>query len=84
MKDLGKASNVLGIHIDYDYQNGVIKLDQRKHTEAILRRFRMFDSDPVKLPKDPNQRLTKTMSPTSDDELQRMENIPYQEAVGSM
>lgn len=84
MKDLGNASNILGIRIDYDQRNGVIKLDQRKYTEAILRRFKMFDCDPVKLPKDPSQRLTNEMSPKSDDEIQRMKNVPYQEAVGSV
>ncbi|XP_055308382.1 adenylyl cyclase 78C-like, partial [Sitodiplosis mosellana] len=84
MKDLGTASNVLGIHIDYDYRNGVIKLDQRKYTEAILRRFNMCDCDTVKLPKSPSERLTKDMSPTTEDEIRKMSNVPYQEAVGSI
>lgn len=84
MKDLGSAANVLGIHIDYDQKKGVIKLDQRKYTEAILRKFRMFDCDPVKLPKDPNQKLTKEMSPANDTEYKQMDSVPYQEAVGSI
>lgn len=84
MKDLGTASNILGIHVDYDFKRGIIQLDQSKYIEAILRRFNMFDSNPVKLPKDPNQRLTNEMSPITENEIQKMENIPYQEAVGSM
>lgn len=84
MKDLGNASNVLGIRINYDHRNGVIKLDQRGYTEAVLHRFNMFFCDPVKLPKDPNQRLTNEMSPTNAEEFRKMENVPYQEAVGSI
>lgn len=84
MTDLGLANNVLGMRIDYDRQKKVICLDQRKYTEAILRKFRMFDCDPVKLPMDPNQKLTKEMSPKTDCEYEQMQSIPYQEAVGSI
>lgn len=84
MKDLGQASNILGINIVIDRVNHSISLDQRKYTEAVLRRFKMHDCEPVKLPLDPNQRLTREMSPSNDDEANQMLSIPYQEAVGSI
>lgn len=84
MKDLGNASNVLGIRIEYDKRRGTINLDQQKYAELVLRRFNMFDCDPVKLPSDPNQKLTREMSPSSENEIKQMGTIPYQEAVGSI
>lgn len=84
MKDLGSATNVLKIQIEYDRKNGIIQLSQRKYAEYILRRFNMFDCTPIKLPSDPNQRLTMEMAPSTDDEIEQMKNIPYQEAVGSI
>lgn len=84
MKDLGEATSVLGIRINYDHEKAIITLDQRKYTEQILRRFNMFDCDPVKLPSDPNQKLTSEMSPTTEEQFEQMKSIPYQEAVGSI
>ncbi|XP_031617619.1 secreted RxLR effector protein 161-like, partial [Contarinia nasturtii] len=84
MKDLGTASEVLNIRIKYDRQKGILSLDQRKYAEEILRRFNMFDCDPVKLPSDPNQKLSSKMSPTTENELRQMEIIPYRGAVGSI
>lgn len=84
MKDLGSATNVLGIQIEYDRKNGVIHLSQRKYAEQVLKRFNMNDSTPVKLPSDPNQRLTMEMAPSNKEQLEEMKNIPYQEAVGSI
>lgn len=84
MKDLGSASNVLNIQIDYDRRNGVLQLNQRKYTEQVLKRFNMFECDSVKLPSDRNQRLTLEMSPSTDEQREQMKNVPYQEAVGSV
>ena len=68
MKDLGAAKSILGIRIDYDFEKGVLSLDQQKYTESILRKFRMLDCDPVRLPSDPNQKLTALISPTTEEE----------------
>lgn len=84
MKDLGKATSVLGMRIDYNQSKGMISLDQQKYTELVLRRFNMFECDPVKIPSDPNQKLTKDMSPSCDSEVEQMKLVPYQEAIGSI
>lgn len=84
MKDLGSASTVLNIQIEYDRKNGILQLNQRKYTEQVLKRFNMFECDAVKLPSDPNQRLTMEMAPSTDEQREQMENVPYQEAVGSI
>lgn len=40
----------------------------------------MSDCTPIKLPSDPNQRLTLEMSPTTDEQRDEMKRIPYREA----
>lgn len=82
MKDLGKASNILGIRIQRNEQLGTISLDQQNYAEAILRRFNMDDCNPVKTPVDINQRLTSEMSPKSAEQIKEMQNVPYRESVG--
>lgn len=84
MKDLGQANSCVGIRITRNRNEGKIFLDQKKYIEEILAKFRMQDCNPVKTPSDPNQKLTKTMSPQSDEEANEMSNVPYQEAVGSI
>lgn len=84
MKDLGEAHSCVGLRITRDRNNGKIYLDQQQYTEEILTRFNMFDCKPVATPADPNQKLTKAMSPKDEAELQDMSQIPYQEAVGSI
>lgn len=39
---------------------------------------------PAQTPEDPNQRLTKTKSPSSEEEKLELSKIPYREAVGSL
>ena len=41
MKDLGEASNVLGIQILHNRPNGISRLSQQKYIECILERFNM-------------------------------------------
>ena len=50
MKDLGKASYVLGINILRDRANGVLKLSQRAYIEKILKRFNMHNYKSTKAP----------------------------------
>lgn len=84
MKDLGEASNCIGMRINRDKKQGTITLDQKKYTEQIIDKFNMNDCYPVKNPVDSNQKLTKDMTANTSDETKEMQNIPYQEAVGSL
>lgn len=44
----------------------------------------MSDSNPVSIPIDPNQILSNEMCPSSEADKKTMQDIPYQEAVGSL
>lgn len=81
MKDIGAVSSVLGMHIVRN-TDGSISIDQKQYLKDVLHRFNMTDSNPVNTPMDPNQRLSKDMCPTSDEERAEMASIPYQEAIG--
>lgn len=83
MKDMGVASNCVGLHITYG-QNGDIRLDQSAYIKEILSRFNMADCKPVSTPSDTNQKLSIDMCASSKEDQEAMSNIPYQEAVGSL
>lgn len=82
MKDLGEAHSVLGMRIQKS--NGSIKVDQIKYIEEVLKRFSMYDCNPVCSPVDVNQKLSLDMCPKTDKEKEEMKNVPYMEAVGCL
>ncbi|KAK9680706.1 Reverse transcriptase (RNA-dependent DNA polymerase) [Popillia japonica] len=80
MKDIGKAKHCIGLNITYDEEIKAISLDQSKYIKEILATFGMAACKPAATPSDPSQRLSVRMCNT--DEV--IENVPYQEAVGSL
>ncbi|XP_062544965.1 uncharacterized protein LOC134211764 isoform X1 [Armigeres subalbatus] len=82
MKDLGKASSCLGIRINRE--KSAVALDQEAYIESILARFNMQSCKSVSTPMNPSVKLTKTMTPQSADDFDKMKRVPYQEAVGSL
>ena len=82
MKDMGKASQCLGMRIVVN--DNSISLDQEHYVESILERFGMADSSSVSTPLNKSEVLSHDMSPTNDSQKERMKNVPYQEAVGSL
>ena len=46
MKDLGDASFVLGIQIQRDRSQGILRLSQRSYIDKLLKKFGMQDSKP--------------------------------------
>ncbi|KAK9754423.1 Reverse transcriptase (RNA-dependent DNA polymerase) [Popillia japonica] len=80
MKDIGKAKHCIGLNITYDEKIKAISPDQSKYIKEILVTFGMAACKPAGTPSDPSQRLSDRMCNT--DEV--IENVPYQEAVGSL
>ncbi|KAK9687810.1 Reverse transcriptase (RNA-dependent DNA polymerase) [Popillia japonica] len=80
MKDIGKAKHCIGLNITYDKEIKAILLDQSKYIKEILATFGMAACKPAATPSDPSQRLSVRMCNT--DEV--IENVPYQEAAGSL
>src|SRR5271154_7105120 len=84
LTDLGPANWLLGIKITWDLANKSISLLQHSYIEAILTRFNFDDLKPSAIPIDPSVPLLKSQSPSKLEDIARMKNVPYQEAVSSL
>ncbi|GJV10697.1 retrotransposon protein, putative, ty1-copia subclass [Tanacetum coccineum] len=84
MKDLGEAAYILGIKIYRDRSRWLIGLCQSAYIEKILKRFHMENSKRGSIPIQEKLRLSKSQGASTPAELQRMQNVPYASAVGSI
>ena len=84
MKDLGDAMYILGIRIYRNRSRRLIGLCQAKYIEKILKKFNMWDSKRDFIPFKHGIHLSKSMSPKTYDERERMNKIPYASAIGSL
>lgn len=84
MKDLGEATHILGIKIYRDRSRRLIGLSQSTYIDKVLNRFNMQDSKKGFLPMSHGISLCKNQCPSTQDERDRMSQIPYAEAIGSI
>ena len=84
MKDLGAANYILGMEIKRDQVKRKLWLNQRKFVEAILHRFNMQDSKPVKVPTPVGARLSTKQCPKTQEKEEDMSRVPYASVVGSL
>jgi len=84
MKDMGEARYVLGVEIIRDRPRKLLSLCQKAYIEKVLERFRMHFSKPVDTPVEKGLTLSLEQCPTTDDEKQKMSNVSYAGAVGSL
>jgi hypothetical protein len=84
IKDLGPTTYLLGIKVDYDRENRVMRLSQTQYILDMLARFKMEDCYPVGTPMDPGSGaiLTKYVPNKADNK--EMKNVPYMNAVGAL
>ena len=82
--DLGALHWILGIEVQRIREERKLLLSQRSYIDSILRRYGFFDLKPISTPMDPNIRLTSAQSPTATDDIAKMRDIPYHEAIGSL
>ncbi|KAL0373884.1 UNVERIFIED_CONTAM: Retrovirus-related Pol polyprotein from transposon TNT 1-94 [Sesamum radiatum] len=84
VKDMGKASYILGIKFYRDRSRRMLGLTQSLYIEKALKRFKMENSKRGFLPMRRGIKLSKKQSPKTNEELKRMSDIPYASAVGSI
>ena len=84
LTDQGSANWLLGIKIRQDLTNKTISLSQHAYIEAIITRFNFNDLKPLSVPIDPSVPLSKTQSPSKLEDVAKMKNVPYREAIGSL
>ena len=84
LTDLGAANWLLGIKVTRDLVNKTLSLSQHVYIKAILTRYNFDDLKPSSIPIDPSAPLTKSQSPSKLEDIAKMRNVPYREAVGSL
>ena len=84
LTDMGPVSWLLGIKIHQDFANRTLSLSQHTYIEAIIKRFNFNDLKPLATPIDPAIPLSKTQSPSKLEDIAKMKNVPYREAVVSL
>ena len=84
MKDLGKASFVLGIKILRVHSQGILRLSQESYIDKVFDRFDMKDSKPGETLIAKGDKFSLKQCPNNDLERIEMQKIPYALAVGSL
>ncbi|GJZ44544.1 retrotransposon protein, putative, ty1-copia subclass [Tanacetum coccineum] len=84
MKDLGEATFILGIKIYRDRSRRLIGLCQSAYMDKILKRYRMDNSKRGYIPMQERLDLNKSQGAQTPNEVNRMKNVPYASAVGSI
>jgi len=77
MQDLDEAKMFLGLCIEREPMNGIMKLSQQKYINAVLKRFGMEECNPISTPMEPNLQLKKS-------EIDQNLNKPYREMIGCL
>lgn len=57
IKDKGKLQNFLGLEIEYNREEGIIKLNQRRYVESLLKKFGFEGCSSTAIPIDPGLKL---------------------------
>ncbi|KAK9044682.1 hypothetical protein V6N11_058576 [Hibiscus sabdariffa] len=84
MKDLGEATYTLGVKIYRDRSRRLLGLSQSTYIDKVLKRFNMEASKKGFLPMTHGISLSKEMCPSTSQERERMSQIPYASAIGSI
>jgi transposase InsO family protein len=83
-RDLGHTRFLLGVAIERDRPTRTLKLHQRQFILDLLNKFGMSDCKPVLTPLPPKLVLSHTMSPSTQEDIDFMSQVPYLSAVGSL
>jgi hypothetical protein len=84
MSDIGDLCYFLGIEVKRDRNKRTLHLSQTKYIKEILWKYKMMDCNPTGTPYEISIKLSKEMSPKNTEQQQEMENVPYQNVVGSL
>ena len=83
MKDLGEVSNLLGMNVTRNRQEGWLKIDQERYIQDILKRYNMESCHSTTTPATPGEILTKEDCAAEGQQLDPTTH-PYRSIVGSL
>ena len=81
---MGEARYVLGVEIFRNRAKKLLDLSQEAYINKILERFRMHYSKLVDTPIEKGLSLSINQCPKTDKEKERMSNVSYASAIGSL
>jgi len=84
MKDIGEARYVLGVEIVRNRSKKILGMCQEAYIKRVLERFSMHHSKPVDTPVEKSLTLSLDQCPKTDQEKEKMKDVPYDSAVGSL
>ena len=84
MKDMGKASHILGMRIQRERSKKILYLCQTTYIDKVLQRFNMDKGKALSCPLPSYVKLSKHDCPMCDEDKAEMNKLPYMSAVGSL
>ena len=81
MKDLGAATKILGMQIIRARHSKTLLISQADDVKKVLTRFNVEDSKPVTTLLSAHFKLSKSLEPITDADINYMKKIPYSSAV---
>jgi hypothetical protein len=82
--DIGRLKYCLGFEIDRDRDCKTLKMHQSAYISSIIKRANMESCKIATTPGNPSLKLSKSMCPTSIDDIEYMKKVPYRQLVGAM
>jgi histone deacetylase 1/2 len=79
MKDLGELHFFLGMEVERNHDERLLRINQIKYLKEILKCFRMEDCKPIGVPFDLKVKLRNNMDGNDESK-----GFPYQQAIGSL
>lgn len=82
MKILGKTKLLLGV--EFEEINGKVCIHQQRYITKICQQFKHFNPPVTSLPIVKGIILSKAQCPTTEEERQEMEKLPYRSVIGCL
>jgi len=84
MKDMGEAKYVLGMEIVKNRTKKLLGMYQEAYIKRVLESFRMHYSKPVDTPVEKGLTLSLDQCPKTEQEKEKMKDVPHASAIGSL
>ena len=82
--DDGPIKWFLGFEIKRDRDARTISINQRAYIKLMVEKFRLTNAKPVSTPMEPGTQYSIDQCPSSINQMLKMQEVPYSEAVGSV
>ena len=82
--DNGPINWFLGFEIKWNRKNKTLAINQHAYIVSLTEKFRLMNAKPVNTPMEPNVAYSNQQSPSTSNQVARMQGVPYSEGIGSI